>query len=75
MNSVDYRAERFMNNLDSWGITPEVPRPVFDGFSLDSDPMDYIGQEVPEVKLFLCSLTIPKPFTRQIIYLKNGAFL
>jgi len=48
VNSVDYRAERFMNNLDSWGITPEVPRPVFDGFSLDSDPMDYIGQEVPE---------------------------
>ena len=53
MNSLDYRAERFMNNLDSWGVTSEVPRPVFDGFSMDTDPLEGIEQEIPEVEIIL----------------------
>ena len=53
MNALDYRAERFMNNLDSWGVTSEVPRPVFDGFSMDTDPLEGIEQEIPEVEFIL----------------------
>eukprot|EP00088_Acartia_fossae_P029319 TRINITY_DN30177_c0_g1_i3.p1 TRINITY_DN30177_c0_g1~~TRINITY_DN30177_c0_g1_i3.p1 ORF type:complete len:380 (+),score=78.61 TRINITY_DN30177_c0_g1_i3:66-1205(+) len=48
-NSIEYKVERFMQNLDTWGVSKEVPRPVFDGFScMESDPCKDLGLDIPQ---------------------------